>query len=250
MRSDHFQFKTPCLKDSGFWTVGLIRLVKCLFNHVMQFNGAPCLPAVDIMSAVKSGSSLRALVLTPERIPDFFVPSRSTLLCLSPRFERRSSDRTRLLSDPDKDSQGDSPTVIRLTPAAPRHFLRRLPSPRVRPDRRPTPLAAETDPTTRAALSLPHVGKVTTPYGFRDVLAASPCTRRRESLFHQKKEVTLTVTDCDPQDPAVLNPCPSRSPPVGLRCIKALGLQVMKELQRPAISLKARSPAMKRTRPR
>lgn len=215
------------------------------------------LPLVDvIMSAVKSGSSLRTLGLTPERIPDFFIPSRSPLLRLSPRLERSSPDRTRLLSDPE-DSLGDSPTVTRLTPTVPRHFFRRLPSPRVRPPRRPPTTAAatdnsdaDTDLTTRAALSLPHVGKVTTPYGFRNVLAASPCTRRRESLFHQNKVVTLTVTDCDPQDPAVPDPCPSQSPLVCLRSVKALGLQVMKELQRPAAALKARSPAMRRIRPR
>lgn len=209
------------------------------------------------MSAAKSGSSLRTLVLTPERIPDFFIPSRSTLLCLSPRLERSSPDRTRLLSDPE-DNLGDSPTVTRFTPTTPRHFLRRLPSPRVRPPRRPATAAAtdnsdaETDLTTRAALSLPHVGKVTTPYGFRNVLVASPCTRRRESLFHQNRGVTLTVTDCDPQDPVVPDPCPgpSQSPLVCVRSVKALGLQIMKELQRPAGALKARSPAMRRTRPR
>lgn len=232
---------------------------QCLFNYVIiWFNGAPCLPLVDvIMSAIKSGSSLRTLVLTPERIPDFVIPSRSTLLCLSPRLKRSSPDRTRLLSDPE-DSLGDSPTVTRLTPTAPRHFLRRLASPRVPSPRRSATTAgatdnsdAETDMTTRAALSLPHVGTVTTPYGFRNVLAASPCTRRRESLFHQNK-VTLTVTDCEPQDPAVPEPCPSpgQTPPLCLRSVKALGLQVMKELQKPAATLKARSPAMRRTRPR
>lgn len=206
------------------------------------------------MSAIKSGSSLRTLVLTPERIPDFLIPFRS------PRLQRNAQDRTRLLTDPDDDSPVGSPPVAQLSPAVPRRFLLRLPSPRVRPPRRPTAVAAaesadtDTDLTTCAAMSLPHVGKVTTPYGFRAVLAASPCTRRRESLFHQNKAVTLTVTDCDPQDPADPDPPPgpgpSRSPLVCLRPVKALGLQAVRDLKRPAAALKALSPATRKTRPR
>lgn len=41
------------------------------------------------------------------------------------------------------------------------------------------------DPTTRAAMSLPHLSKITTPYGFL-TLAESPCVRRRESLFFEE----------------------------------------------------------------
>lgn len=184
------------------------------------------------MSAGKSGSTLRTLVLTPERIPSFLIPSRS------PRFRRGSSDRTRLLSEPDED------TVAAAPPASPRGFLLRVPSPRIRPPRRTAAAAAadvDTDLTTRAAMSLPHVGKVTTPYGFRAVLAASPCTRRRESLFHKSKPAIR----CEPQEPVDLDPLPAcrRSPMVRLRPIKAFGLQVMEELKKPAAALKARRAA-------
>lgn len=166
------------------------------------------------MTAVKSGSSLRTLVLTPERIPTFLIPSRS------PRPQPGSSDRTRLLSDPDEDSPSRAPSVTL-----------RLPSPWAR--RRAT--AADTpdmDLTTRAAMSLPHVEKVTTPYGFRAVLAASPCTRRRESLFHQRKAVTLTVTPPVDADPGP-GPGPGSSPGGYLRPLKAVGLHVMRKLKRP-----------------
>ncbi len=212
------------------------------------------------MSAVKSGFSLRSLVLTPERIPTFSIPSGSPLLFLSPRPHRDSPDRTRLLSDHDDDSPGVSPPGAPLSPAASRRFLLRLPPPlpRIRHPRRATAAAeaADTDLTTRAAMSLPHVEKVTTPYGFRAVLAASPCTRRRESLFHRNKPVTVTVTDSDQQeqeDPADPPPPPAPSPGrsrVCLRPVKALGLQVMKELKRPAAALRALSPATRRTHPR
>lgn len=44
---------------------------------------------------------------------------------------------------------------------------------------------ALSDPTTRAAMSLPHLSKITTPYGFV-TLGESPCVRRRESLFFEE----------------------------------------------------------------
>ncbi|CAJ1084276.1 C2 calcium-dependent domain-containing protein 4A-like [Xyrichtys novacula] len=184
-------------------------------------------------------SSLRSLVLTPERIPSFFVPSRSPLL--SPRPRRISPDRTRLLSDHVEESPESRPH----SDAQSRGTLL-LPTPRVR---RPRPSAAEStdvDLTTRAALSLPHVGKMTTPYGFSAALAASPCTSRRESLFHRRsKLVTVTVTDSDPHKAEAEAPPPS---PVGTSRsrVRAFGLQVIEELKRPAAILKALSPAQRR----
>lgn len=41
------------------------------------------------------------------------------------------------------------------------------------------------DPTTKAAMSLPHLSKITTPYGFL-TLGESPCVCRRESLFFEE----------------------------------------------------------------
>lgn len=195
------------------------------------------------MSAVKSGSSLRSLVLTPERIPSFLILSRS------PWLQRCRSDRTRLLSDLDDDT---------VDPASPRGFLLRVPSPRLRPARcaaaaAPTAdaeaAAADTDLTTRAAMSLQHVDKVTTPYGFRAVLAASPCTRRRESLFHKSKPASRRPPQepADPGDPDASPAC-GRAPTGRLKPVKAFGLQVMEELKKPAAALKARSPAIGRSR--
>ncbi|XP_027142486.1 C2 calcium-dependent domain-containing protein 4B-like isoform X2 [Larimichthys crocea] len=186
-----------------------------------------------IMSAIRTRSTLQNLVLTPERIPAFLIPPRSPLLFLSPRLHRSSPDRTGLLSDHDDDSPGLSPV--------PRPALLRLP-PRVRLPRR-SAADADTDLTTRAAMSLPHVGKVTTPYGFRAVLTASPCTHRRESLFHKNKAVP--VPDGDLQDPADPDPGPGPGPDPG-RSRVPLRLQVLKQLRRPAAALKA----TRKTRPR
>ncbi|XP_068188697.1 C2 calcium-dependent domain-containing protein 4A-like [Antennarius striatus] len=182
------------------------------------------------MSALRSGSFLQTLVLTPDRIPDFLVPPRSPLRLLSPRFHRRSPLRTRLLSDhddgPDGTPPGDQPGGgVRLL----------VPSLRVRGQRR-----SDTDASTRAAMSLPHVEKVTTPYGFHAVLAETPSMHQGEALFHNP----LALNSVDPPVP----PGPRRSPASRLRPVKALCLQVKEELKKPAAALKALSPAHRRTR--
>ncbi|XP_061752552.1 C2 calcium-dependent domain-containing protein 4A-like [Nerophis ophidion] len=98
---------------------------------------------------------LHSLLLTPQRVPDFFVPPRG------PRQGRTSpapevSLRLPGVLLPGRDSEDSEDQ-----------------------------LDYDTDVTTRAAMSLMHVDKVATPYGFCAMLAASPCTRRRESLFHR-----------------------------------------------------------------
>ncbi|XP_004073792.1 uncharacterized protein LOC101171924 [Oryzias latipes] len=196
------------------------------------------------MSAVKSRVSLRSLVLTPERIPSFINPLRSPLLA-SPRLLLNSPDRTRLLSD--CDDGGSPPASQPNTPTNPRgskRFTLRLPSPAFGRARSATAAPAEcadVDAITCAAMSLTHIPKVTTPYGFRAVLATSPCTNRRESLFHRHKQVKVTVTEDDAQTPATPRPAtaPGRSLGPRLQPLKALGLQVMNELKKPVASLKA-----------
>ncbi|XP_042338869.1 C2 calcium-dependent domain-containing protein 4C-like [Plectropomus leopardus] len=192
-------------------------------------------------------SSLRSLVLTPQRVPSFVVPSRSPLLLLPPQAPGGLEDQVRLLSDLEEDAVGRSPPDAPPSPVPSPRLLLRLP--RLRSPQRSAAEDADTDVTTRAAMSLPHVGKVTTPYGFHAVLVASPCTRRRESLFHRSK--AEVETDGEPRDRRGPPP-PSSGPhgfPVCTPPIKALALQVMKELKRPAAVLKALSPTSKRTRP-
>ncbi|XP_013877899.1 C2 calcium-dependent domain-containing protein 4C [Austrofundulus limnaeus] len=194
------------------------------------------------MSAVKSG--LRAIVLTPERIPSFLIPSRGSFLA-SPRLHRGSSDRTRLLSD--TDSTDTSPPVSPGQVASPRGLLRLPAPPRMGRLRRAAAAAEEADD---AAMSLQHVPKVTTPYGFRG-LAASPCTSRRESLFHRCKPVKLTVTDAqeDPEGTPHVPSAPGGSR-VSYRPVRALGQQMLKELKKPAAALRALSPSHRATSPR
>ncbi|CAL8365863.1 unnamed protein product [Arctogadus glacialis] len=94
---------------------------------------------------VPPSRSLRTLALTPERIPRFHIPSPA-------HPARRPS-----AGSPD-DNPGASLGATRRRSGD-----------------------ADTDESTRAAMSLPHVGKVTTPYGFRAVLESSPCCPRKRT---------------------------------------------------------------------
>lgn len=198
------------------------------------------------MSAMKSASSLRALVLTPERIPTFIIPSIRSPFLASPMFRRLSTDRSALLSeDDDEEPTGATLPVTPSQPAPSSRCRFRLRSPRCCRPRRAADDAVDADPTTRAAMSLPHVPKVTTPYGFSDVLATTPSTSRRESLFHRNRPVKVTVNDADPPgaSPAADGPQSPGGSRVSYGPVKALGLQIMKELKRPAAALMALSPS-------
>lgn len=120
--------------------------------------------------------------LTPERIPTFIIPS--------PRARHRhheDADRTRLLSPPDHCASPYRRGHLSPSVALSRRFpklskLSPAPAGKVtHADARA--LEDRSDLSTRAALSLEHVEKISTPYGFR-TLAESPHVRRRESLFH------------------------------------------------------------------
>lgn len=192
--------------------------------------------------------------MTPQKIPDFLIPSRS------PRITR-----TQWPLDPNHLDGIRSPCQTG---------------------------SCDLDLSTRAALSLPHVARVTTPYGFNAVLSASPCTHRRESLYHRRP---LAQDPYPPSASSRRSPCPSPSPGQSssrsrlLQPIRALGQelqslyhrrplaqdpenskdlvdqhrpaalspstgpgssrslllgqQLVQELQRPVAALKARSPA-------
>ncbi|GAA6096072.1 C2 calcium-dependent domain-containing protein 4C-like [Tachysurus ichikawai] len=114
--------------------------------------------------------------LTPGRIPSFYVPQKLHL-SVSPRFRKpKDSDEYQL-----------------LPPCSPEESSPRSQSPRF-PFKLRFPLLSNrkhseedaSDPSTQAAMSLKHVEKITTPYGFR-TLAASPNVSRRESLFHRRR---------------------------------------------------------------
>ncbi|XP_072530556.1 C2 calcium-dependent domain-containing protein 4C-like [Salminus brasiliensis] len=138
----------------------------------------------DVVSTEKSPAararSWQNVPLTPGRIPSFIIPPKLHL-AISPRLGIRQAkeDECRLLppSSPEKPSP-----VLHSSVDSPRLRAKFRITPRFNRKRAKEDLS---DPTTRAAMSLEHVEKVTTPYGFC-TLAASPHVKRRESLFHKR----------------------------------------------------------------
>lgn len=140
-----------------------------------------------------NGISRQILALTPKRIAKFTIPPK---LSLSPRFYLKldnDEDTQELLSSESPETQSPThlPSVASPSISAKLRF-----TPKMKRLQRTT-TEDLSDPTTRAAMSLEHVGKVTTPYGFR-TLAASPTVSRRESLFHKRgrcaeKKVTVDL---------------------------------------------------------
>ncbi|MGH0142656.1 UNVERIFIED_CONTAM: hypothetical protein FKN15_069835 [Acipenser sinensis] len=141
----------------------------------------PCLKSKDIFS----------IVVTPDRIPKFFIPSLDVehfIVQVCPEDnepksewkggsgELNGSARPRR-SDWDTCNKSNKKTLCKNMSL--QSFDGAL-----------FPLYLEqasdhSDPATRAALSLPHLAKVTTPYGFL-ALGESPNIRRKESLFFEQ----------------------------------------------------------------
>lgn len=214
------------------------------------------------MHASKAGVSLRNIALTPERIPTFIIPSKLR----SPHAQLDSeTDQSRLLSPSSPNQHLFASTLSSRVPRLPS-----TPTMRAKLHRNLSPGEDLSDPSTRAAMSLPHVDKVTTSYGFR-ALAQSPCTRRRESLFHKgakttgpsfetnmdglsrttrpsssvdvgdKRRTTSTNSNLADAPPSMAAPSPSVQI---LKTGRAAGLQVL--FTKPLAALKALTPVRRR----
>ena len=163
-------------------------------------------------------------VLTPNRIPDFFIPPK--IMCcpppeaagpLTPELKRRStlpcsaSDQVicsqsprgrggRMPSSPQLLSRlaGDTRSLLR---SANRHIIQIESADEPGGDEPGVGVASaaaaagdantNADPQSQSAMSLPYVPKAQTSYGF-STLVESPHTRRKESLFHSDPGSPLT----------------------------------------------------------
>lgn len=113
-------------------------------------------------------------ILTPDRIPEFCIPPRLTsppppAKSPGPAFQPRHS-----LTEPglqEAASPGLGPCLIQVES--------------VEELQEQEQGGTNSDPQSQAALSLPHVPKSQTSYGFC-VLLESPHTRRKESIFHSE----------------------------------------------------------------
>lgn len=131
--------------------------------------------------------SLRDMVVTPDRVPKFTIPP----LCQSRRrgLPQNSGDK----EDTEfGTSRRHTMPLLTLSPIGKRH---------VQTDAGVDvllshfPIDISADPGTRAAMSLPHLTKITTPYGFL-TLGESPCVPRRESLFFECHAHNVCSTQC------------------------------------------------------
>ncbi|KAI7791331.1 hypothetical protein IRJ41_018721 [Triplophysa rosa] len=164
-----------------------------------------------------SKDSIRSIVVTPDSIPQFTIPK----LALDDGYRSRSNEKERqseeeedwgstddvLKSNPQPMSSSLSSSVsstsssgFGLSPCPGRKFLGGV-SDHASLKRMPTQSDASfsypehcSDPGSRAALSLPHLPKVTTPYGFI-TLSKSPQMASEETLLqtgHRRSPEAIT----------------------------------------------------------
>lgn len=151
-----------------------------------------------------SRDSLRGIVVTPDSIPQFTIPRLAVQETIRAREkqgaawgsteELPTSSHPHSPSSSVSSSASSSSSPFGLSPAIGRKAHRSVSDPDTikrtflrRESSIPFPLLGGEhchDPTTRAALSLPHLPKVTTPYGFI-TLSQSPQMANEEELFFQ-----------------------------------------------------------------
>ncbi|XP_037642390.1 C2 calcium-dependent domain-containing protein 4C-like [Sebastes umbrosus] len=157
--------------------------------------------------------SVYANVLTPEKIPDFFIPPK--LICCPPEdsptpepqhfstLRPSVSDHVICSQSPRARSSKNpcSPRLFsrlggdtrNLQKSANRHIIQiesaDEPGGAGSVDR--VSVNTNADPQSQTAMSLPYVPKAQTSYGF-STLVESPHTRRKESLFHSDPSSPLT----------------------------------------------------------
>ncbi|XP_015200039.2 C2 calcium-dependent domain-containing protein 4C-like [Lepisosteus oculatus] len=139
-----------------------------------------------------------SVMVTPDRIPQFFIPSLEVdhiFVHVNPGDggQPGCAQELQVTSGAKPSCASPEPCSSRREAVARREALCKkafLPSTDGSLFTQDLERAADhSDPATRAALSLPHLAKITTPYGFL-ALGESPNIRRKESLFFEQ----------DPQD--------------------------------------------------
>ncbi|XP_077380529.1 C2 calcium-dependent domain-containing protein 4C-like [Festucalex cinctus] len=169
-----------------------------------------------------------ANVLTPEKIPDFFIPPK--LICCppeeppSPKPQHRSalrpstSDHVICVQSPRARSSKTpcSPRLFSrfggdtrsLQKSANRHIIQ------IESADEPATVTLEAntnaDPQSQTAMSLPYVPKAQTSYGF-STLVESPHTRRKESLFHSDPSSPLTSPNSQRRSPGGTHLAPANT---------------------------------------
>lgn len=172
--------------------------------------------------------SVYANVLTPDKIPDFFIPPK--LICCPPEESppqeplycsalRPSSSDHVICSQNPRARSSKNPCSPRLFPrhggdarnlqkSANRHIIQIESADEPGAAHRVSiEVNTNADPQSQTAMSLPYVPKAQTSYGF-STLVESPHTRRKESLFHSNPSSPLTSPNSQrrPQGGTLLAP--------------------------------------------
>ncbi|XP_029442435.1 C2 calcium-dependent domain-containing protein 4C-like [Rhinatrema bivittatum] len=141
------------------------------------------------------------IVMTPDRIPKFFIPPLDVGHIFLHETHGADSDNL----SPDRDISHEMPMTPRPKRSNSDSYIKKESMHRRKAlckkisvcstDTFFLPIDLEraadhSDPATRAALSLPHLPKITTPYGFL-TLGESPNIRRKESLFFEHDSASL-----------------------------------------------------------
>lgn len=144
-------------------------------------------------------------VLTPDKIPDFFIPPKlmpteggaeGEGVASKPNIGTSASEQNLSGRRPQRSPRLPTKTTSEsrnLVKAANRHIIQIESADEWASEE---DLGTNADPQSQTAMSLPYVPKAQTSYGFV-TLMESPHTRRKESLFHS--------------DQGSLSPCPSQS---------------------------------------
>ncbi|GCC34105.1 C2 calcium-dependent domain-containing protein 4C-like [Chiloscyllium punctatum] len=127
-----------------------------------------------------SSKDIFSMMVTPDRIPKFFIPPLDIPLPREQgqRAQRGASSPDLLLSDRLQAPERPSSERSCSEPNVARERLQK------RPSCGGQAAGDHSDPPTRAAMSLPHLQKITTPYGF-PALGEVPHIKRKESLFFE-----------------------------------------------------------------
>ncbi|KAK2907826.1 hypothetical protein Q8A73_008899 [Channa argus] len=143
-------------------------------------------------------------VLTPDKIPDFFIPPK--LVSCPPEPEAPSVTKEGLQPSTSEQTIGSgkrissprSPRLVAKIAGDTKNLLKAANRHIIQIESADDVVAGDTnaDPQSQTAMSLPYVPKTQTSYGFA-TLKESPHTRRKESLFHC--ELTSPITSPNTQ---------------------------------------------------
>lgn len=139
-------------------------------------------------------------VLTPDKIPDFFIPPKLVsnppepeIPSVKPKEGLQASASEQTISSGRKISSPKSPSLVAKITGDTKNLLKAANRHIIQIESADDVVAGDTnaDPQSQTAMSLPYVPKTHTPYGFA-TLKESPHTRRKESLFHCEHTSPIT----------------------------------------------------------